>query len=132
MKDIIQIISNLEDMRFIKPASMEEIIEAEKELGVNFADDYTEYVGKYGVISARGIELTGVTTHERLSVVAVTKKERNMNFNIPSNMYVIENIAIDGIVALQDETGKVYIIAANGTPKLLYNSLSEYVEKSNF
>lgn len=132
MKDIIQIISNLEDMRFIKPASMEQIIEAEKELGVSFADEYTKYVEKYGVISARGIELTGVTTHERLSVVSVTKKERNMNSNIPANMYVIENIAIDGIIALQDETGKVYTITPNGTPKLSYNSLSEYVEKSNF
>lgn len=132
MKDIIKIISNLEDMRFIKPASMEQIIEAEKELGVSFADDYTKYVEKYGVISARGIELTGVTTHERLSVVSVTKKERNMNSNIPANMYVIENIAIDGIIALQDETGKVYTIMPNGTPKLSYNSLSEYVEKSNF
>ena len=119
-------------MRFIKPASMEQIIEAEKELGVSFADDYTKYVEKYGVISARGIELTGVTTHERLSVVSVTKKERNMNSNIPANMYVIENIAIDGIIALQDETGKVYTITPNGTPKLSYNSLSEYVEKSNF
>ena len=130
MKDIIQIINNLEDMRFIKPASMEQIIEAAKELGVSFADDYTKYVKKYGVISARGIELTGVTTHERLSVVSVTKKERNMNSNIPANMYVIENIAIDGIIALQDETGKVYTITPNGTPKLSYNSLSEYVEKS--
>ena len=62
---------------------MEQIIEAEKELGVSFADDYTKYVEKYGVISARGIELTGVTAHERLSVVSVTKKERNMNSNIP-------------------------------------------------
>lgn len=132
MKDIIQIISNLEDMQFIKPASMEQIIEAEKELGVSFADDYTKYVEKYGVISARGIELTGVTTHERLSVVSITKKERNMNSNIPANMYVIENIAIDGIIALQDETGKVYTITPSGTPKLSYNSLSEYVEKSNF
>lgn len=60
------------------------------------------------------------------------KKERNMNSNIPANMYVIENIAIDGIIALQDETGKVYTITPNGTPKLSYNSLSEYVEKSNF
>lgn len=55
-----------------------------------------------------------------------------MNSNIPANMYVIENIAIDGIIALQDETGKVYTITPNGTPKLSYNSLSEYVEKSNF
>ena len=71
MKDIIQTINNLENMRFIKPTSMEQIIEAEKELGVNFADDY---VKKYGVISAKGIELTGVTNYERLSVVSVTKR----------------------------------------------------------
>lgn len=129
MKDIIQIISNLEDVRFLKPASMEEILEAEKELGVRFADDYIKYVEKYGAISARGIELTGVTTHERLSVVAVTKKERELNLNIPANMYVIENIAIDGVIALQDETGKIYTITPNGNPKLKYNSLSEYVEK---
>ena len=132
MKDIIQTISNLENMRFIKPASMEQIIESEKELGVNFADDYTKYVEKYGAISAKGIELTGVTIYKRLSVVSITKKERNMNPNIPANMYVIENIAIDGLIALQDETGKVYTITPNGTPKLSYNSLSEYVEKSNF
>ena len=132
MKDIIQIISNLEDMRFIKPASTEQIIEAQKELGVDFAEDYIKYVEKYGVISARGIELTGVTSHERLSVVCVTNKERSLNLNIPANMYVIENIAIDGIVALQDEMGKVYTVAPNEKPQLVFNSLAEYVENSNF
>lgn len=132
MKDIIQIISNLENMRFIKPTSVGQIIEAEKELGLNFTNDYIKYVEKYGAISAKGIELTGVTTHERLSVVSITKKERNMNPNIPINMYVIENVAIDGIIALQDETGKIYTITPNKTPKLSYNSLSEYIEKSNF
>lgn len=132
MKDIIQTISNLENMRFIKPVSIEQIIEAEKKLGVNFADDYIKYVKKYDAISAKGIELTGVTTHERLSVVSITKKERNMNPNIPINMYVIENIAIDGLIALQDKTGKVYTVTPNETPKLSCNSLSEYIEKSKF
>lgn len=132
MKNIIQIISNLENMQFIKPASMKQIIEAEKELGVNFADDYIKYVEKYGVISAEGIELTGITNHKRLNVASVTKRERNMNPNIPTNMYVVENIAIDGLIALQDETGKIYTITPNETPKLIYNSLSEYIEKSNF
>ncbi len=132
MKDIIQTINNLENMRFIKPASIEQIIEAEKELGVNFADDYIKYVKKYGVISAKGIELTGVTNYKRLSVVFITKKERNINPNIPANMYVIENTAIDSLITLQDETGKVYTVTPNKTPKLSYNSLSEYIEKSNF
>ena len=132
MKDITQTINNLENMRFIKPTSVGQIIEAEKELGLNFANDYIKYVEKYGAISAKGIELTGVTTCERLSVVSVTKKERNMNPNIPANMYVIENIAIDGLIALQDETGKVYTVTPNKTPKLSYNFLSKYIEKSNF
>lgn len=132
MKDIIQTINNLENMRFIKPASIEQIIEAEKELGLNFAEDYARYVKKYGTISAKGIELTGVTTCERLNVIYVTKRERNINPNIPANMYVIENTEIDGLIALQDETGKVYTITPNETPKLNCNSLSEYIEKSNF
>lgn len=125
MRDIIQVLSNLEDMRSIKPASIEQIIEAEKDLGVSFADDYTKYVEKYGAISAKCIELTGVATHERLSVVSVTKKERSMNSNIPANMYVIENT--DGIVTLQDETSKVYAVSPNGI-KQICNSLSEYIE----
>ncbi|WP_122643931.1 SMI1/KNR4 family protein [Luxibacter massiliensis] len=132
MKDIIQIISNLEGMRFIKPASTEEIKSAEAALNVKFASDYVRYVEKYGVISARGIELTGVTRHERLSVVCVTNKERSLNAKIPSNMYVIENIAIDGMLALQDESGKIYMITPNGNPELKYNSLCEYVENSKF
>lgn len=131
MKDIIQTISNLKDMRFIKPISMEQIIEAEKELGVNFANDYTKYVEKYGAISAKDIELTGVTTCERLNVISVTKRERNMNPNIPTNMYVIANIAIDGLITLQDETGKVYTVTPNESPKLSHKSLSEYIEKYN-
>lgn len=131
MKDIIQSINNLENMRFIKPASMEQIIEAEKELGINFAEDYAKYVEKYGAISAKGIELTGVTNYERLNVISVTKRERNINPNIPANMYVIENIAIDGLIVLQDETGKVYTVTPNKIPKLICNSLSEYIDKSN-
>ena len=132
MKNIIQIIKNVENMRFIKPATMEQIKEAEDLLGVIFSDDYVEYVKNFGVVSGRGIELTGITEHERLSVVSVTRKERILNPNIPKKMYVIENLAIDGILALQDDTGKIYTIAPNENPKLLYDSLAEYIENANF
>ena len=69
---ILMIMSNLEDLRFLKPATEAEVTAAEKELGVIFAEDYREYVLKYGVISGRGIELTGVTSAKRLDVVTVT------------------------------------------------------------
>ena len=132
MKDIIKAIADLKDLSSLQPASKEQIEEAQKALGLSFAQDYIRYVSEYGVISARGIEMTGVTVHKRLSVVEVTKKERDLNPNIPDNMYVIENIAIDGMLALQDETGKVYTITPNGEPKAVFNSLAEYVENADF
>lgn len=132
MSSMREVISRLENMRFIKPASQDEIAAAEKELGLHFAEDYRDYVYNYGVISARGVELTGVTSFPRLSVVNVTKDEREMNPNIPADMYVIENVAIDGILALQDESGKVYTIAPNEAPKYYCASLEEYLKKSNF
>lgn len=128
---ILMIMSNLEDLRFLKPATEAEVTVAEKELGVIFAEDYREYVLKYGVISARGIELTGVTTAKRLDVVSVTKAEREMA-NIPKNMYVIENVAIDGIVVLQNTAGEVFSIAPHEPLKRICSSLSEYVERANF
>lgn len=128
---ILMIMSNLEDLRFLKPATEAEVTAAEKELGVIFAEDYREYVLKYGVISARGIELTGVTTAKRLDVVTVTKAEREMA-SIPDNMYVIENVAIDGIVVLQNTAGEVFSIAPHEPLKRVCSSLSEYVERANF
>ena len=132
MKDILEAIRNLEDMRFLKPASLEQIEESQRALGVIFADDYREYVHKYGAISERGIELTGVTTAVRLDVVAVTKREREINKYIPKSMYVIENVGIDGIAIIQDSDGKVYSITMSGNLKCICMSLTEYVEQSNF
>lgn len=132
MNNILEAISNLEDMRFIKPANLEQIEDAQRALGVTFADDYREYVHKYGVISARGIELTGVTTAVRLDVVTVTKREREINRKMPASMYVIENVAIDGVAVIQDSDGKVYSITMNGESKYICESLTEYIKQSNF
>lgn len=129
--NVLLTMSNLEDLRFLKPATEVEVKTAEKELGVVFAEDYKEYVLKYGVISARGIELTGVTSAKRLDVVTVTKAERELA-NIPHDMYVIENVAIDGIVVLQNTAGEVFSIAPHEPLKRICSSLSEYVENANF
>lgn len=59
-------------------------------------------------INGCGIELTGVTTSRRLNVVAVTKRNRAMNGNIPPHMYVIEDMAIDGLLILQDVTRNIF------------------------
>ena len=132
MEKIITAISNLEDMRFIKPATIEQVEKAQKDLGVSFANDYKEYLLTYGVISARGIELTGVSTVERLDVVKVTKRERAIIEKMPLDVYVIENTAIDGIVILQKPDGTIYSITMDGKIEYVCASLTEYVECSNF
>lgn len=132
MEQIIRLISDLEDMRHLMPASAAQVREAERALGLRFAPDYAAYVQTYGAISARGIELTGVTRHQRLSVAVVTQQERALNPLLPRHMYVIENIGIDGLLALQEESGRVYTIAPNQPPQPLCDSLCDYVARSGF
>lgn len=129
--EVIRAISVLENMRHLLPAKEAEVRAAEKALGLTFAEDYREYVMTYGVISARGIELTGVTSAKRLDVVNVTMTERELS-DIPQGMYVLENPGIDGILILQDSSGTVYSIAPHEAVKRVCGSLTEYVSKSNF
>ena len=127
-KDIIQTINKLENLKFIGPVLLNDINRAEKELNIKFAEDYIQYVKKFGAISANGLELTGITKYERLSVVSVTQNEKKLNFNMPDNMYVIENVGINGILILQDSNGAVYSFIKNRNPIKIANSLAEYIE----
>lgn len=77
-----------------------------------------------------GIELTGVTTSRRLNVVAATKRNRAMNGNIPPHMYVIEDMAIDGLLILQDVTCAVYSAPPHGVPRKVFDCLADYIKAS--
>ena len=130
MGNILDAIEGLEDVRFIKPADPKQIENAQEVLGVTFAEDYKEYLGKYGVISAKGLELTGIAAVDRLNVVKVTQQERKMNKIMPTDMYVIENTAVDGIVALQNAEGKIYTITMDGKLEFFSTALADYVNKA--
>lgn len=130
MGNILDAIEGLEDVRFIKPADPKQIENAQEVLGVTFAEDYKEYLGKYGVISAKGLELTGIAAVDRLNVVKVTQQELKMNKIMPTDMYVIENTAVDGIVALQNAEGKIYTITMDGKLEFFSTSLADYVNKA--
>ena len=130
MGNILDAIEGLEDVRFIKPADPKQIENAQEVLGMTFAEDYKEYLGKYGVISAKGLELTGIAAVDRLNVVKVTQQERKMNKIMPTDMYVIENTAVDGIVALQNAEGKIYTITMDGKLEFFSTSLADYVNKA--
>lgn len=126
--NITETIKGLTDLACLSPASEEDISAAEAELGLSFADDYKEYVKMFGAISASGVELTGVVPFPRLSVVEVTKRERESNEKIPSDMYVIENTGMEGLVILQTCDGTVYSAVPHNEPKRLFASLSDYLK----
>lgn len=127
---IIEAINGLDHLCVLLPASPESVAEAEQSLGLQFAPDYKYYVQRFGAISACGIELTGVTTSRRLNVVAATKRNRAMNGNIPPHMYVIEDMAIDGFLILQDVTCAVYSAPPHGVPRKVFDCLADYIKAS--
>lgn len=124
--DIITVIKSLVNMHHLLPASSEDIALAEEVLNLRFSEDYRIYVSTYGAISARGIELTGVTRSKRLSVVDVTLREREIN-DLPTNFYVVEDTGIDGLLILQNQTGEIFSIAPHKPIKKVCASLAEYI-----
>ena len=125
---IIDTLNKLQNIATGIRATDNQIEQAEKELGLKFAPEYIRYVKRFGVFSASSIELTGITNIDRLNVVSATKRERKLNSKIPDNMYVIENLAIDGFVVLQDAFGIIYYISPCYEPKKMVESLEEYIE----
>lgn len=127
MSNIIQVIEGLEHLRSLTPATKLDVLNAEFDLGLKFADEFKEYVLKYGVISAKRVEITGVCEFPRLSVVNVTVKEREFNNNIPDDMYVIESTGFEGMVILQNSKGEIFSLVPNGMPKKIFETLADYL-----
>ena len=129
MTNIIQVIKNLPDLLQLKPASQSQILDAELQLNISFADEYKEYLACFGAIMADGIELSGIANAEHRNVIFLTKTEWELNNNIPHTMYVVENTCVDGIIVWQDSKGYIYKSAPNSTPKKIAKSLSDYILK---
>jgi hypothetical protein len=125
VNNIITTIAGLNGLVTLNGASSEAITASEKKLGLAFAPDYTEYLEKYALISAKHIELTGITESKRLNVVDVTLSAREVN-QMPQDMYVIEDTAIEGILILQNGKGEVFEIQNNHIKKI-YDSLPDYL-----
>lgn len=127
---LLEYISSLDKLKSTGSVASTDIKSAEKELGVKFAGDYTEYVKEFGSIIADGIELTGICKAKSRHVVNATTSEWNLNNNIPHEMYVVEKLGTEGIVILQDTSGAIYEASPNKKPKRIYSNLLDYI-KSN-
>ena len=126
MKDIIDVLSSMEDFDCLNGVSKEEINEAEKDLDLSFAEDYKKYLIKFGLASADGHEFTGIVKSNRLNVVDVTIRLKKIFSGLPKDSYVIEELNIDGIVIFQDSAGHIYEATSEGT-KRIAESFSEYL-----
>lgn len=107
-EELKKLIDILPEMSFIGSVEDAKIQDAEKELGVTFADDFVEYTRHYGAVSSDGMEWLGVVNSKRLSVVDRTNLYRNLYPSFPTNMYIVEELGIDGAVVIQDSKGNLY------------------------
>ena len=127
VKNIIDVINGHSDLIALKPATEKQISDAENQLGLKFANEYKEYLAKFGAIMADGIELSGIAKSEHRNVVFLTQQEWGLNPTVPHNMYVVENLGIDGMIIWQSEKGEIYQSTPNTEPAKISNSLAEYI-----
>ena len=128
MSKIIDVVNNLPDLLTTGAADSESIQNAEKELGLKFADEYKEYLGEFGSILAEDVEITGIAKSKNRNVVTVTLREWDLNTQVEHSLYVVETLAIDGIIIWQDEFGCIYESTLNNKPKKIASSLVDYLE----
>ena len=108
-------------------ASEEQIERAEKRLGLKFSKEYKEYLKEFGMISFYGTEWSGLNIDGYFNVVNMTEDEKALNKYFPEKYFAIENLAVDGVIFVSNEEGKIYSIQYD-KKELICNSLSEYLD----
>lgn len=131
MSKLVDYINELEDVIALSPATENDIKNIEQELSLTLADDYKDYISTFGAILTDDIELTGFSKSKNRNVVDVTVREHQYNKSVSSNLYVIENLAVDGIIIWQDENGIIYESSPNNKEKKIANSLYDYIVSKN-
>ena len=93
-----------------------------------FAKGYIILISSFvSSILADNIEITGIAKSKNRNVVIVTKREWELNPQIEHNMYVVENLAIDGIIIWQNELGSIYESAPGHKARKTADSLADYL-----
>ena len=127
MSEFVNKLMAFDDFVSIGEADVKAIKDAEHKLNLLFSEEYREYLRVCGAASADGHELTGIVNSARLNVVDVTMRERNRNTSAPKDLYVVEEVQIDGIVIWQSGNGRVYQSVRGNELDEIATSLSEYL-----
>ena len=95
-------------------------------LGTQLSEDYKAYILKYGVITAKNIEITGACISPRLNVVDVTKREREFSPALPKDCYVISTPGPEGLIIVQTCFSDIFEYR-NGKMTKIHNNLAEFL-----
>ena len=128
MKTFADVLAKAECFEPMNPATEEQIVEAERVLGLAFAVEFRDYLLAYGCASCFGHEFTGICAFPRLNVVDATlrmRAERGQEF--PAGWYVVEETGMDGVVVCQTTTGEVFATGPGYKQTYLCASLGEYL-----
>lgn len=102
------------------------ITQAEKILGVEFAEEFVEYAQKFGAMELDNVEYCGIVDFRNVSTIVRTQSMREFP-DFPMDCYVIESLGIDNIVIVQKADGKVYQYAPGEDLEYVANSFGEYL-----
>lgn len=127
MSNIVDKLNNVPNLFHLAGCVTSQIKDAQKALNLEFPPEYIEYVKTFGVVSFYATEWTGMNVEGSLNVVTVTTRERQIDHAFPANHFVLENMGIDGILILMDESGKIYSYQG-GKKAFLCDSLEEYLD----
>lgn len=117
------------ELFFSKPGvSDDQISRAQRTLGLEFAEEYKEYLHEYAAVSVNSHEITGIFPGTRFDVVEATEEERGCNPNIPTDLYVVEQANIDGIVFWQDAAGSIFQTTYGSKPERFCAGLTEFIK----
>ncbi|MDM5461102.1 SMI1/KNR4 family protein [Bacillus cereus] len=114
--------------KYIGGVSAAEIKQAEEKLQFNFPEQYKKFLSELGIISLNGHEVFGLGTSGYLNVVESTLEEQQFEEALTTDYIVIENMGSEGILILLHKDGMVYE-CANGSVKLIFNSLVDYLNQ---
>ena len=127
MGDIVQSIKQIDGVYTANGCSDAQIIDAETKLGIKFPLEFTAYVKEFGAFGFGSIEWAGLNVSKHLNTVDLTLEERKLNSHFPSDMFVLENLGIDGLLICADSDGAVWEICGD-KKNYVCASLGDYLE----
>jgi hypothetical protein len=128
MMDACNLMQAIDDFSCTGGVSDEAITEAEAALSLKFAADFRDYLKKLGCAEYYAHELCGLGGPSHVDVIDVTKEARGLYPALPNDLYVVEDLHIDGVLFCQGPDGTVFQVTPGGEPASAFRSLAAYVE----